>query len=111
MKYLVLIIALSLSMSVHSGKWTPLTSYDAFTIYNFDKMHKNVKSVDVVGTSGHSWPDGRQATFTFYDVKGDKNKWLFKCIDYFDKDMQSTGGICYELRDDKNLPFGFVIDE
>jgi hypothetical protein len=65
----------------------------------------------VVGASGHSWSDGRQATFTFYDVKGDKNKWLFKCVDYFDKDMQSTGSICYELRDDKGLPFGFVIDE
>ena len=57
MKYFVLIIALSLSSVAHSSKCVALTSYDLFSIYYMNKSHPSVKSVEVVGTNGLSWPD------------------------------------------------------
>jgi hypothetical protein len=40
---------------------------------------------------GLSWPDGRQAIVTFWKAENS----VFRCIDYFDTSMQSTGGGCY----------------
>ena len=58
-----------------------------------------VTSADLAGdattelrdTTGLSWPDGRQAIVTFW-YSGPA---MYRCIDYFDSNMQATGGLCY----------------
>ena len=57
------------------------------------------RKVAVVGTSGLSWPDGRQAIVTHIEVEQGKGKWLYRCMQYFSADMQQTGEQCYELRE------------
>jgi hypothetical protein len=42
-------------------------------------------------SAGLSWPDGRQAIITFWNVEG---KTILRCIDYFDVSMVASGGIC-----------------
>ena len=59
----------------------------------------NVKrEIKVVGTSGLSWPDGRQAIVTTLETEQLGNKWLARCIQYYSADMKLTGEKCYELR-------------
>jgi len=61
---------------------------------------------DLVSSSAMSWPDGRQLLITFWKfelglIPGDETVILVRCYDYFDTDMQSTGGGCYSPRDDQ----------
>ncbi|TXN46305.1 hypothetical protein [Methylobacterium sp. WL7] len=46
----------------------------------------------LVGSSGLSWPDGRQAVVTFWSAK--TRRTTIRCTAYFDKDMQQTGEKC-----------------
>ena len=46
----------------------------------------------LVGSSGLSWPDGRQALVTFWSAKNHRS--TVRCTAYFDKDMQQTGEKC-----------------
>jgi hypothetical protein len=48
--------------------------------------------VTLISSAGHSWPDGRQAIVTFW--KSGAN--YLRCIDYFEQDMTSSGGVCYQ---------------
>src|SRR5262245_35208891 len=48
----------------------------------------------LVSSSGLSWPHGKQAIVTFWR-KGNIHR---RCLDYFDADMQQTGGLCYEAK-------------
>ena len=64
----------------------------AFTSAHFVQL-----GADHLSAVGLSWPDGRQAIVTFWyiDSYGFKGGETFRCIDYFDAAMQSTGGVCY----------------
>lgn len=55
---------------------------------------------ELLSSTGLSWPDGRQAVVTFWymDSYGFLGGEFFRCIDYFDKDMISTGGACKTAR-------------
>ena len=45
-----------------------------------------------LGTTGLSWPDGRQAIVTFWRSSlGD----VVRCIDYYDSNLQTSGSICH----------------
>lgn len=48
---------------------------------------------ELISSSGLSWPDGRQAVVTFW--RGN-DRAIRRCNDFFDADMQQTGGLCYE---------------
>jgi hypothetical protein len=49
-------------------------------------------AVTLISSTGHSWPDGRQVIVTFWR----SGITYLRCIDYFDRDMISTGGICFQ---------------
>ncbi len=49
------------------------------------------------GTAAMSWPDGRQGLITFWQCCLDFEReycTVLRCTDYFDTDMQRTGGLC-----------------
>jgi hypothetical protein len=48
--------------------------------------------VTLISSAGHSWPDGRQAVVTFWR----SGATYLRCIDYFEQDMTSSGGVCYQ---------------
>ena len=48
--------------------------------------------VTLVSSAAHSWPDGRQAIVTFWR----SGATYLRCIDYFEQDMTSSGGVCYQ---------------
>ncbi len=51
---------------------------------------------DLVSSSGHSWPDGRQAIVTFWrkPAEGAQRLDIVRCIDFFDADFGALAGIC-----------------
>lgn len=48
----------------------------------------------IISTDSLSWPDRGPALIVYLQ----KDKDVFRCMDYFNKDFQSTGYICYELK-------------
>jgi hypothetical protein len=99
-KGIILFIAL-ITLSANASEWKPLPGYDIFELYS-GSMAKKLdveRTKSVVGTSGLSWPDGRQAIVIHIEVEQGKEKWLYRCIQYFAADMQQTGEQCYELRE------------
>lgn len=96
--FLVLFI-ISISSSAYS-EWKG--NFGLANIYYGDEASNRFgyeRTIEVVGTSGLSWPDGRQAIITTIEVKQKGKKWLNRCIDYYDKDMRHTGEACSELSD------------
>ncbi|BAH76721.1 hypothetical protein [Solidesulfovibrio magneticus] len=87
--------------------WSSLPGCKLNDIYKYgscshlDKIQSKFES-KIVGTSGLSWPDGRQLITTLIEVivyhENDKSrsKNLYRCDDFFDKDMQHSGQMCYE---------------
>ena len=54
-----------------------------------------VRGLELVTSSGFSWPDGRQAIVTFWQQSGEAPEpKMYRCIDYFNKRMEPTGGRC-----------------
>lgn len=49
------------------------------------------KAIPLTASSGLSWPDGRQALVTYWK----DGIATYRCVDYFDSNMQATGSICY----------------
>ena len=48
--------------------------------------------------AGLSWPDGRQAVVSFWwMVVPNKTQVTMRCVDYFNAEMQGTGGACYQV--------------
>ena len=45
----------------------------------------------LISSSGHSWPDGRQAITTFWRGGDGSLDRYTRCISYFNADMQKTG--------------------
>ena len=76
-------------------------------IYAQTNLHASEdRLAEVVSTAGLSWPDGRQALVTYINVTyqlvgatrtGKKTSYTFRCLEYFDVDMQPTVEACYEL--------------
>ena len=79
-----------------SVEWTPLLSslHDLLVA----PAGGPPRQIRVVGTSGLSWPDGRQAIATTIEVRVMGKVWLQRCFDYYDKNMVATGHVCHELR-------------
>ncbi len=51
---------------------------------------------ELISSAGLSWPDGRQALVSYWALTKEGNRLTLRCYDYFDADMQSTGGACYQ---------------
>ena len=103
MKKSLFILLFLFASLVYAGEWKPLIGYSLHDLYSgkFSGLAKksNIKrKAEIKGTSGLSWPDGRQAIITLIEIEQEGNKWLYKCIDFYSKDMQQTGQVCYELR-------------
>jgi hypothetical protein len=47
---------------------------------------------ELVGSSGLSWPDGRQAIVSFW--ASENPQFTFRCTKFFDASMRSTGEKC-----------------
>ena len=97
-----LIVALIMMMSIGAtaSEWKQLVGYDLHELYSggMANLTSVKREVTVVGTSGLSWPDGRQAIVTTLEVEQDGKRWLYRCTQYLSRDMVQTGEICYELR-------------
>ncbi|MFN7609993.1 MAG: hypothetical protein ACK5QX_03505 [bacterium] len=47
------------------------------------------------GTAGLSWPDGKQAIVTYWSMPFEGGKhFTVRCVTYFDADFRQTGDIC-----------------
>lgn len=68
--------------------WWPLPGLNSAKIME-DKW-------ELVSSSGHSWPDGRQAVVTFWRKPAESAQRLdiVRCIDFFGADFGALGGIC-----------------
>lgn len=55
------------------------------------------QGAELLASDGLSWPDGRQATVTYWRPAQGVNL-IVRCIDYFDDSMRSTGGGCQKPR-------------
>jgi hypothetical protein len=90
---------------VYGGEWKQLIGYSLYDLYygtKFEELRnamKQERATEIKGTSGLSWPDGRQALVTYLETETGGKRWVYKCIDYFSNDMQQTGQVCYELRE------------
>lgn len=84
----------------YKEKWIAMPGYSLFQLYNYGgkDFKKSNRKISILSITSHSWPDGRQATTIYLEANQNEGKWLFKCIDYFNKDMEETGQMCYELR-------------
>ena len=47
-----------------------------------------------------SFPNGQQAIVTYVNTPGVRGSLLYRCIEYFDENMQLTGNNCYLLKHD-----------
>ena len=100
MKKVITLLIAFISLRVNASEWKPLPGYDTFELYSGGIANKldAKRKVAIVGTSGLSWPDGRQAIVTHIEVEQGKGKWHYRCVQNFAADMQQTGEMCYELR-------------
>lgn len=93
-----------LPLKANAEQWKPLIGYTLHQLYD-SPLSESIRTSEITGVTGLSWPDGRQAIVTYIEtrqsVDPDKpeKKWLFKCIDWYQADMQPTGQSCYELVD------------
>ncbi len=106
----VVLVVMSQSVfvnQVYAGEWKLLPGYSLYDLYygskfsEIRKILKDQRTTEIKGTSGLSWADGRQASIIHFETEQSGKKWLYKCVDYFNKDMQQTGQECYELREGK----------
>jgi len=52
----------------------------------------------VGSTAGLSWPDGRQAIITYVNTPGPQGSVVYRCVEYFDEEMNLTNSRCYKLK-------------
>ena len=85
--------------------WKALPGYSMLDLINGSEIEKvqseSSRKVDALGSAGLSWPDGRQAVSVTFRVTTQGLSWLYRCTDYYDKDMRWTGQVCYEAREAK----------
>lgn len=90
-------IFLTISSSSYSDWKGPFSLKEVYYGSELSKKYSKDRISSVLSSSGMSWSDGRQANVLMIEVKQGKTKWLFRCTEFFDKDMVSTGNTCYEL--------------
>ena len=88
--YLLLGLFLSIASAqgqevVEQDNWKPLPGTQSSRV-------ASMPIVTLISSAGHSWPDGRQAIVTFWR----SGTTFLRCIDYFEQDMTSSGGVCYQ---------------
>ena len=100
MKKIAIIIFILFSTTASASEWKFLPTYDLYQLLYSDlaKITNTSRKAQIVGTSGLSWPDGKQAIVTFVNVTQKDETWVYRCTQYFSPDMQQTGEACYELR-------------
>ncbi len=81
--------------NVSVDRWQALPGYTLHSL-----LHSASGVASIVGTSGLSLPDGRQALITMLEIRRGEHRWVYRCIDYFDSVMRRPGQGCYELRQD-----------
>jgi len=74
---------------------TTILSLWEFTVSKNDnkKITKGEYLGRLISTDSLSWPDGRQALVTYFEV----TESLWRCVEYFDSAMVKTGEMCYRL--------------
>ena len=99
MKKILLIVGILYSAVSPADEWKMLPSYSMYDLLNQESVGGLKFESEITGTSGLSWPDGRQAIITSFEVRSsDSKRWFYRCRDYFDNSMRQTGQMCYELR-------------
>ena len=93
--FLALIVACAFSSSVLATK----DALDGWVPSSQTSSQLAKAKWKLTGTTGLSWPDGRQAIITFWMSNDGK---IRRCVDYMKSDMVSTGGKCMK-------PIGRVI--
>jgi hypothetical protein len=87
MKNLIFLCFFLITTNVYSalldGKWSVDMTLDSSGIAD--------RGGELLGSSGLSWPDGRQAIITFWRLESGA---IARCIDYFQSDMQFSGASC-----------------
>jgi hypothetical protein len=80
-------------------QWKALPQYSFNDLYYEGGLFsdKNVRKSQIVSSDAMSWPDGRQALIILLEVHQFGNKWLYKCVHCYDRDLRQTGHLCYEL--------------
>ena len=74
-----------------SDRWTAYPSTSINDLWEFVESENTKAQSKFFGATGLSWPDGRQAIVYHFQLPG----FLWRCFNYFDADMRSTGGMCY----------------
>ena len=94
MKLFGVVIAISCLVPTTTLAQNPVSEWDQ--ISKLSKLWSKVRESrgKLIGSTGHSWPDGRQATMLFFRVEGQ----FWRCPMYFDKSMSYTSGTCYRLK-------------
>jgi hypothetical protein len=74
------------TIELYPGGWWPVPGLTSAQV----AAREDVK---LLSSGGNSWPDGSQAIFTFWLIN---DKLIVRCLDYFDRRMEQTGGFCYQ---------------
>jgi hypothetical protein len=99
MKGTLLIMGILYSTASLADVWKALPTYSMFDLLNQNGGNGLKFESEITGTSGLSWPDGRQAIVTSIEIRSsDSSRFFYRCTDYFDSSMRQTGQMCYELR-------------
>lgn len=100
MKRIIVIVFLMCGAATQASEWVPLRDYDLHQLYSgeISRAMGVSASAELVGTSGLSWPDGRQATITYLEIERDQKRWLYKCVESWSSDLQLIQEECFELK-------------
>lgn len=100
MKNIGVLILFLFSTTAVASEWKHLSGYDLYGLLHSELAEQTgtIRKSTIVGTSGLSWPDGRQATVTLVNIEQNGKTWLYRCFQYLSSDMKPTGEACYELR-------------
>jgi hypothetical protein len=87
-------LLLGLLLSIASAQGQEVVEQDNWKVMPGTQSSDLAKMllVTLISSAGHSWPDGRQAVVTFWR----SGATYLRCIDYFEQDMTSSGGVCYQ---------------
>lgn len=74
------------AVNAQTSDWQPMFEWNTARLA--EEGHR------LIGTSGMSWPDGRQSVVTFWEVEIDGIPPTVRCITSFAADQQQTGDLC-----------------
>ncbi|MCB0753349.1 MAG: hypothetical protein KDC52_17895 [Ignavibacteriae bacterium] len=90
----IIYILIAISTFAKASNWQMIPEFDSYKLLNVTKNQSDAK---IVGTSGLSWADGRQAIIIFISISQNGKTNHYRCNQYFSSDMQQTGEMCYQL--------------